>query len=287
MDQNTDYTNLKPGTQSVPIVAIGGSAGGQQAMSDLLSHIPPSTGFAYVYIQHHSPDYNSKLDIILSAKTSMRVLKAAHLMPVQADEVYVIPPDADMEVIDGVLVLIPRKPGAKKHHPVDQLFISLAERQKDGAIGIVLSGMANDGTLGLKAIKMAGGITIAQDESAAFKSMPQSAVSEGVVNMVLSPKEIAIEIVRLSKRADILRLTAETTESNEEDAADEDLKKILLFVKSLIGVDFMQYKKSTIKRRIIRRMLSYKLEAFSDYLAYIKLHPAEVNTLYADLLIKD
>ena len=89
-------------------------------MSELLSHVPPSTGLAYVYIQHLSPGYNSQLDIILSAKTSMLVLKAAHLMPVQTDEVYVIPPGADMEVVDGVLVLIPRESGTKKHHPIDQ-----------------------------------------------------------------------------------------------------------------------------------------------------------------------
>jgi len=254
-------------------------------MSELLSHVPPSTGLAYVYIQHLSPGYNSQLDIILSAKTSMLVLKAAHLMPVQTDEVYVIPPGADMEVVDGVLVLIPRKLGSKIHRPIDQFFKSLAERQKVGAIGIVLSGMASDGTLGLKAIKMAGGITIAQDESAAFKSMPQSAVSEGVVDMVLSPKEIALELVRLSKRANTLGLIAEAAESDEEDTADEDLKQILLFVKSSVGVDFTQYKKSTIRRRIIRRMLLYKLEALGDYLSYVKQHAMEANTLYADLLI--
>lgn len=284
-DSNTHYTNLQPDKPPVPIVAVGGSAGGQVAMSELLKNLSPDTGLAYVYIQHLSPDYDSKLDDILSTDTTMPVLEAAHLMHVEADHVYVIPPNKDMEVVDGVLVLMPRKPRPKLHHPIDQFFTSLAERQKDGAIGIVLSGMASDGTLGLKAIKVAGGVTFAQDETATYQSMPQSAVAEGVVDMVLSPKEIAVELLRLSKHADIFRLTSETAEASQDDSEKEDFKKILLFVKSAVGVDFTQYKKTTIKRRIVRRMLLYKLEALKDYLKYLKQHPSEAAVLYADLLI--
>lgn len=285
MEQNTGYTNLQPGIRPVPIVAIGGSAGGQQAISEFLNHLPGDTGLAYVYIQHLSPEYESRLAVILAAHTPMRVVEAAHAMHIEPDHLYVIPPGADMEVVDGVLVLIPRKSDSKLHRTVDQFFMSLAERQKDGAIGIVLSGMASDGTLGLKAIKVAGGITIAQDESATFQSMPQSAVSEGVVDMVLSPKEMANEVARLSKQADIFRLTGETAEQSEEMTDAEDLTKVLLFVKSSVGVDFTHYKTSTIKRRIIRRMLLYKLQTLSDYLSYMKQHPSEASTLYADLLI--
>jgi two-component system CheB/CheR fusion protein len=284
-DSNTHYTNLEPDKLPVPIVAVGGSAGGQQAMSEFLINLAPDTGLAYVYIQHLSPDYDSKLDFIFAAKTAMPVLEAAHLMHVRPDHVYIIPPNKDMEVIDGVLVLMPRNPKPKLHHPIDQFFTSLAQRQKDGAIGIVLSGMASDGTMGLRAIKVAGGITFAQDESASFQSMPQSAVGEGVVDMVLSPKQIAQEVVRLSKQADIFKLTSETAESDQDDTDKEDFRKILLFVKSAAGVDFTHYKKTTIKRRIIRRMLLYKLETLTDYLAYLKQHPSEASVLYADLLI--
>jgi two-component system CheB/CheR fusion protein len=282
---NTQYTDLQPKTQPVPIVAVGGSAGGQQAMSELLGHLSADTGLAYVYIQHLSPDFDSKLDFILSSKTAMPVTEAVHLMQVRPDHVYVIPPNKDMEVIDGVLVLMPRKSRPKLHHPIDQFFASLAERQKDGAIGIVLSGMASDGTLGLKAIKVAGGITFAQDESAAFQSMPQSAISEGVVDMVLPPKEIALELLRLSKNRDIFRLSAESDEIIDEESEDEDFKKILLFVKAAMGVDFTNYKKTTIKRRIVRRMLLYKLETLKDYFSYLKQHPSEASILYSDLLI--
>jgi len=283
--ENTQYSNLNPGNKPVPIVAIGGSAGGQQAVSELLTHLPGDTGLAYVYIQHLSPDYDSKLDFILSAKTAMPVLEGAHLMPVQPDHLYVTPPGKTMEVVDGVLILSPLKPKPEPNMSVDQFFISLAERQKDGAIGIVLSGMASDGTLGLKAIKVAGGITIAQDETAGFHSMPQSAIAEGVVDMVLSPKEIAQELLRFSNHADVFKLTTETDESGPDQSDVQDLNKILLYVKSATGVDFIHYKKTTIRRRIIRRMLLYKLETLADYINYLKKNPAEAGILYNDLLI--
>jgi two-component system CheB/CheR fusion protein len=282
---NTNYTNLEPDSKPVPVVAIGGSAGGQQAVTELLQNLEEDTGLAYVYIQHLAPEYDSQLVAILSAATKMTVLEAAPLMQVNPNHVYIIPPNKDMEIVDGVLVLLPRKPKPQIHLPIDQFFVSLAERQKDGAIGIVLSGMASDGTLGLKAIKVAGGITFAQDESAGYPSMPQSAISEGVVDMVLSPKEIALELVRLSKHADIFQLTSETHDSKDEDSSDHDLQKILYFVKSSTGMDFAHYKKSTIRRRIIRRMLLYKLDTLKDYMLYLKQHPSEAATLYSDLLI--
>jgi two-component system CheB/CheR fusion protein len=284
-EDNTEYKNLTPGSRPVPVVAIGGSAGGQRAVTDLLKNLPTGTGLAYVYIQHLSPEYDSRLVAILSTVSSMPVLEAAPLMHVNPDHLYVIPPNKDMEIVDGVLVLTPRKPRPHLHLPIDQFFISLSERQKDGAIGIVLSGMASDGTLGLKAIKVAGGITFAQDESAEFPGMPQSAISEGVVDMVLNPKDIAIELIRLSKHADIFQLTSETEDSEEDDSSDKDLMSILTFVKSSVGMDFRHYKKSTIRRRIIRRMLLYKLDTLKDYVLYLKQHPAEATVLYSDLLI--
>jgi two-component system CheB/CheR fusion protein len=284
-EENTNYTDLKPDHLPVPVVAIGGSAGGQQAVTELLQHLPANTGLAYVYIQHLAPDYESRLDAILATATAMTVLEAAPLMPLRPDHLYIIPPNKDMEVVDGVLVLTPRKPRPHIHMPIDQFFISLAERQKDGAIGVVLSGMAHDGTMGLRAIKVAGGVTFAQDESAAYHAMPQSAISDGVVDMVLSPKEIALEIARLSKHADVFQLTHETVESAQDDMADKDLDKVLSFVKSAVGVDFGRYKKTTIRRRIIRRMLLYKLETLQEYIVYLKQHPPEATTLYNDLLI--
>jgi two-component system CheB/CheR fusion protein len=283
--ENTEYTNLEPGKKPVPIVAIGGSAGGQQAMSELLSFLPADTGLAYVYIQHLSPDYDSKLDSILATKTAMPVMEATHLMPVEPNKLYVIPPDKTMEVVDGVLVLTPRKPKPAPHWPIDEFFASLAARQKDGAIGIVLSGMASDGTLGLKAIKVAGGITFAQGSTAAFQGMPQSAITEGVVDMVLSPKEIADELSRLSNHSEVFRLTSESSQGVQNDEDNENLIEVLAFVNAATGVDFTHYKKTTIRRRIIRRMLIYKIETLADYVEHLKKNPSEAGILFNDLLI--
>lgn len=269
----------------IPIVAIGASAGGLDAVTQILESLSPTTGMAYVYIQHLSPTYESHLKDIISRLTTMIVHEASHEMKIEANHVYIIPPDMDMEIFEGALTLVQRKPRPFVHLPIDKFFISLADRQKDGAIGIILSGMANDGTLGLKAIKVAGGITIAQDESAKHQSMPKSAIAEGVVDLVLSPLEIARELERLSGQTEVFKLTAVQEEDLEEEGNDEDLKKILLLVKRAVGVDFDHYKMSTIRRRIVRRMLLYKLETLNDYSVYLKQHPSEASTLYNDLLI--
>src|SRR6266700_441469 len=141
--------------------------------------------------------------------------------------------------------------------PVDRFFISLAEKQREGTIGIVLSGNANDGTLGLRSIKRAGGLTFAQDETAKFQSMPRSAIAEGVVDMVLSPAEIARELERLSKRKEVFKqIIAE--EEEDDGLADEEVSNILYLLKKSTGVDFSHYKSKTIRRRIVRRMLLHK-----------------------------
>ena len=286
----TQYRDLTPGHKPVPVVAIGASAGGIQAANELFGYLPADTGLAFVFILHLSPTYDSQLDHIIASATTMQVLEARHLMPVEADKVYIIPPDKDMEIIDGVLALMPRKPKPQIHLPIDQFFTSLADRQRDGAIGILLSGMGSDGTLGLRAIKVAGGVTFAQDSSAEHGRMPQSAIQEGVVDMVLSIKEIATELTRLSRIADIFQLTRQTAEvedgSPQKDLENnKDLDLILSMVKTAVGVDFSHYKKTTISRRVIRRMLLYKLDTLSQYIAYLIDNPSETSLLFADLLI--
>jgi two-component system CheB/CheR fusion protein len=290
---------------AVPVVAIGASAGGLEAFSDLLKALSPTTGLAYVYIQHLNPDHESQLSSILSRTTQMPVLEAEHLIRVESNHVYIIPPDKNMEVVDGVLTLMPRRPKLEQgtettglpavHLPVDQFFVSLAERQKDGAVAIVLSGMAQDGTLGLKAIKVAGGITFAQDASAKYQSMPQSAITEGVVDLVLSPAQMAAELERLSQQSILFQRTALAALAMTADSDalpvdalgvdDEDLRTIIQFLRNAIGVDFSQYKMTTIRRRIIRRMLLYKLDTLKAYAQHLERHPAEVSLLYNDLLI--
>lgn len=271
--------------KSVPVVAIGASAGGLEAVTQIFENLSANTGMAYVYIQHLSPTAESKLSEILSRVTEMSVFTAEHGMEMEGNCVYVIPHDKDMELTENRLELIDRQPKPASHMPIDKFFISLANREKESAIGIVLSGMAQDGTLGLKAIKVAGGITFAQDETAKHLSMPRSAISEGVVDMVLSPIEIAKELERLGNQSVILNSTSLDNEEEELGVVEEDLKNILLILKRAVGVDFDHYKMSTIRRRITRRMLLYKMDTLRDYVIYLQQYPSEAENLYNDLLI--
>ena len=277
--------NLQPNGASIPIVAIGASAGGLEAISQILENLSPATGLAFVYIQHISPTHNSQLSSILGRVTKMPVVEAGDLQKVLADHVYIIPPNKDMEIVDGFLTLIPRKPKPSIDMPIDKFFMSLAERQKAGAIGVVLSGLAHDGTLGLKAIKVAGGITIVQDETAKYQSMPKSAIAEGIVDLILSPQQIAKELERLSKQPELLYFNDSFTDQEENDTSDEDLKNILGYLNKTLEVDFSNYKITTIRRRIIRRMLLYKLENLQEYFEYLRKQHAEADILYNDLLI--
>ena len=271
-------------SKSYPIVGIGASAGGLEAVSELLTNLSPDTGMAYVYIQHLDPTHKSMLSDILQRTTKMKVLEARNLLKIQPNHVFIIPPNKDMAIIDGVLTLNPRQPKPSIHMSVDKFFASLADKQKEGSIGIVLSGNAHDGTFGLKAIKLAGGLTFAQDETAKFQSMPKSAIAEGVVDMVLSPKEIAKELERISRHPAVNGKEKEKPEDDIDDA-DKDLASIIQLLKKATGVDFSHYKMSTVKRRIIRRMLLYKRETLEEYYKYLKQHTNEIGVLYQDMLI--
>lgn len=178
------------------IVAIGASAGGIEAILEILRHLPANTGMAFIYIQHLDPDRKSLLTTILGNVTKMKVIEAANRMKILPDHVYIIPPDRDLSISDDHLLLNNRQPRGILHLPIDQFFVSLAKKQKEDAIAVLLSGTAHDGTFGLKTVKMAGGITIAQDASAKFPGMPESAIREGVVDLVLSPVDIARELER-------------------------------------------------------------------------------------------
>ncbi len=280
--------NSKHKSKPYPIVAIGASAGGLEAVTELLQNLSPDTGMAYVYIQHLDPTHKSILSEILQRKTKMKVREARHLMHIEPNHVFVIPPNKDMAIIDGVVTLNPRQAKPSIHMSVDKFFVSLAEKQKEGAIGIVLSGNANDGTYGLKSIKLAGGLTFAQDDTAKFGSMPKSAIAEGVVDMVLSPKEIAKELERISKHPAIpviIQEVPETIAETESQGDEESLAHIIGLIKKATSVDFSHYKITTIRRRILRRLLIYKLETLADYYKYLKQHTGEITILYQDILI--
>ena len=267
-----------------PVVAIGASAGGLEAMMELLENLPHNTGMAFIYVQHLSPDHKSLLTEILSKKTKMKVQEIDDMDKIKPDNVFVIPYNKGIEVTDGHIKLIPRSQKSAAIS-IDILFSSLAEAQKERVIGIVLSGSASDGTIGIKAIKHEGGLTFAQDDSAKFESMPHSAIAAGVVDFILSPKEIALELARLSKHP---LMKSNGVKNGEEDLIandNPDLKTILSQLHKVTGVDFSAYKMNTIKRRMIRRMLLYKITTLKEYAKLLTKKNEEIDILYQDLLI--
>lgn len=269
---------------SFPIVGIGASAGGLEATTQLLNDLPANLGMGYVLVQHLDPNHESILATLLSKTTTMPVTEAKDETLVKQNHVYVIPRNKDMTIRNGVLKLTTRGNGKKLHMPIDQFFRSLAYSQQDKAIGVILSGTAADGTLGLKAIKDDAGITFAQDESAKYQGMPKSAIASGCVDFVLSPAEIAKELTRMSHHPYIY--APQNLQDQEELPTDEDgLRKIFSLLYRRHNIDFRQYKQTTIKRRIRRRMLLHKLSTLKDYIEYLRNDSSEIDSLHDDLLI--
>ncbi|HEU5180339.1 MAG TPA: chemotaxis protein CheB [Candidatus Polarisedimenticolia bacterium] len=221
---------------SVPIVGVGASAGGMEAFASLLKALPEDTGLAFVYIQHLDPDHSSNLSEVLARSTSMRVVEARDGDAVGPNQVYIIPPDADLKIAGGLLRLEPRSLSRHGlHQPIDVFLRSLAEERRSAAIGVVLSGAGADGALGLKAIKAAGGITFAQDEvSAGHSGMPHSARQRGDVALNMKPEEIARELARIGRlpylsidareREDMLAIVEEQEASNELTSSSQELQ---------------------------------------------------------------
>ena len=270
--------------KSFPVVAIGASSGGVEAMIELLKALPNNTGMAYVYIQHLDPSHESRLVEIFQRQTEMPVKHAEDEMEVQVNHLHIILPNTELTVVDGHFKVVPR-PHGYAHLPINAFFLSLAEHYQDFAVGVVLSGADSDGTVGLKAIKSGGGLTFGQDESAKFQSMPRSAQAEGAVDLMLSPKEIAEELAKLGKQKELYYEALKELNEETISKSDEDLAGVLHLLHRSAGVDFNQYKMNTIKRRIIRRMMLFKLETLKDYAQYIRQNAGEVNLLYQDLLI--
>jgi two-component system, chemotaxis family, CheB/CheR fusion protein len=268
-----------------PVVGVGASAGGLEAFEALLRRLPPDTGMAMIFVQHLSPEHASNLTEILSRSTKMPVREAADGVRIERNHVYVIPPDRDLAVMHGELQLMRRPEASARHMPIDYLFRSLAEDQGSRTVGVVLSGTGSDGAAGVRAIKAAAGLTLAQDEeSARYSGMPHAAAATGRVDVVLPPAEIAQELVRIVQHPHLRR----PPEDREESAAlgtPEALKKIFVLVRQATGVDFSQYKQSTVERRIARRLILHKLDSPHDYLRYLQRTPAEVHALFDDMLI--
>ncbi|MDM3854567.1 MAG: chemotaxis protein CheB, partial [Aphanizomenon gracile PMC649.10] len=268
-----------------PIVGIGASAGGLEAFTQLLRHLPIDTGMGFVLIQHLSPNQKSMLSDILSRTTQMSVTEAQEGIKVQPNHVYVIPPNVTMTIAQGVLQLNPREKTRGLALTVDSFLLSLAEDLGSKAIGVVLSGGNEDGTRGLESIKGAGGITFAQAEEAGMVStMPNTAVASGYVDFILTPQQIAEKLANISSHPYITE--SEPVVTTEVIAEPTDpLSHIFQLLRAATGVDFTYYKHTTLKRRIQRRMMLYRLDKLEDYIYFLQTHPVEVNALYQDVLI--
>lgn len=269
---------------SFTVVAIGASAGGLEAITLLLQNLSPTTGMAFIYVQHLSPDHKSMLSTILSKTTQMQVQDIDNMEKLIPNNVYVIPYNKGIEVTDGHIKLIPRS-GRGSAISIDILFSSLAETHKKNVIGVVLSGSAHDGTIGLRDIKLAGGVTFAQDDSARFGSMPNSAIAEGVVDYIMSPAAIGIELTRMSQNPSVIRETTKKVFAIDFDTSNPDLKNIVQFLHHKKNVDFSHYKMNTITRRIQRRMLINKSKTLKQYSELLVGNAVELDLLYQDLLI--
>lgn len=270
--------------RSFPIVGIGASAGGLEAFSELLRALPADTGMAFVLIQHLDPTHPSRLDEALGRTTSMPVGEIVDGMKVEPDHVYVIPPNADLTLSNGKLSLLPpaREP-RKPHLPIDHFFRALAEACGHRAIGVVLSGTASDGTEGLKAIKAAGGVTLVQDPATArFDGMPRSAANAGVVDLVLPLDELAAELTRLGRHP---YLSGREHDPFAGRRGEDDLPDLFARLRAATGVDFGEYKTTTIKRRLARRLALHRLATLHEYVRFLAEHPEEATALCEDLLI--
>ncbi|HKW33929.1 MAG TPA: chemotaxis protein CheB [Candidatus Acidoferrum sp.] len=264
------------------IAAVGASAGGIEAFTELVSNLPIDTGMAFVLVQHLDPEHHSMLTELLSKKTAMRVKEVTNGMTVEPNHIYVIPPNATMSISNHNLQLAPRGDSRGAHMSIDHFMRALAEEQGTRAIGVILSGSGTDGTAGLAEIQAHGGVTFAQDmASAKYDAMPRSAIAAECVDQVLSPKAIARELARIARHPYIVR------DQSPELAPAENNGFSLVFqlLRKSTGVDFTHYRQTTIIRRIQRRMVVHKMEKIDEYVKYLQTNPVEIKALYQDMLI--
>ncbi|MGH9695023.1 MAG: chemotaxis protein CheB, partial [Bryobacteraceae bacterium] len=267
------------------VVGIGASAGGLEAYLELLRSLSPETGMAFVFVSHLSGEHKSQLVPILSRHTTMPVTEIADGMRCEPNHVYVLPPNARVRIDQGRLKLEPRPARERIPRPIDDFFRSLAADQKNHAVGVVLSGADSDGALGLKAIKGEGGIAMVQSpESARFPDMPLSGIAEDHVDLVLPPGRIGIELAHLAEqfaRPELKPLEEGSIPQDDE----QQFARILAILRSVSGIDFRNYKPTTLRRRLARRMMLKHVDSMPEYIRHMQARPEEARELQEDVLI--
>lgn len=275
------------GDASFPVVGIGASAGGLEALKQLFGQLPAESGIAFVVVQHLDPERPSMLTRVLEGVTGIPVVEAESGMSVQPNRAHVIPSGSDIAIEHGLLRLVPRRLTGRLHLPIDSFFRSLAEDRRNRAIGVVLSGSGADGTEGLRAIKADGGIAMAQEpDSAQFRSMPESAIGAGVVDFRGTPEQIAGELERLSRHPYVVVPGRSEGEPKEPSPNQEkSLDSLFALVRQHAGIDFGGYKRTTVLRRIERRMALRRVGGLDEYAALLHDDPDEARALAQDMLI--
>ncbi len=271
-----------PIAYSFPIVGIGASAGGLEALEQFLRHIPVDSGMAFVIVQHLDPTHKGVMPELLQRCTPMRVAQIKDQTPVQPNHVYVIAPNKDLSLLRGILHLFDPVTARGLRLPIDFFFRSLAEDQRERSIGIILSGMGSDGTLGLRAIKEAAGIALAQEPaSAKFDAMPRNAIDARLVDIVAPAGELYSRLVTYLGRVPVSEPTHLTPTVRDQSSLD----KVVILLRTRTGHDFSLYKKSTLYRRIERRMGLQQIDRIAQYVHYLQENPQEQDLLFKELLI--
>jgi two-component system CheB/CheR fusion protein len=269
------------GKDRFPIVGIGASAGGLEALEKFLSRVPEKSGMAFVIIQHLDPTHRGIMPEILQRSTTMRVTQTKNRMKVQPDWVYVIPPNKDMSILHGALNLLDPLAPRGLRLPIDYFFRSLAEDRQEQSIGVILSGMGTDGTMGLRAIKEKAGIALVQEPaSAKFDSMPRSAIDAGLADIVAPAEELPEKIIGYLRYSPLNR-----PDLPMETGARSSIEKVFILIRAHTGHDFSLYKKNTVYRRIERRMGIHQIGKIASYVRYLQENPQELDLLFKELLI--
>ncbi|MCF7794429.1 MAG: hypothetical protein K9N09_10745 [Candidatus Cloacimonetes bacterium] len=272
----------KANKEKFPIVGIGASAGGLEALERFFENMPSDAGIAFVVIQHLDPKHKSIMASLLEKYTKMKIFEVKDGMPVKKNSIYLTPPNKNIEIMNGVFYLLELDKTKVVNLPINHFFKSLSNEQAEKAICIILSGTGSDGTQSLKTIKAAGGMIMVQEEKQAkYDGMPHNAIETGLVDYVLPVEKMPEILLKYIKHPILIK----QSKQDYKQQFDKHLNKIFAIIRAQTGHDFSNYKKNTIQRRIERRLAVHQIERISDYLQYLQQTPAEVDILMKEMLI--
>jgi two-component system CheB/CheR fusion protein len=272
-----------PLPRGLTVAAIGASAGGLEALTQMIDSLPADPGLVIVILQHMAADHESALPHLLAVHTRLPVVQVTHGVQMRVNHIYVVPPNVQMTMSGDRLLLASRPADRSRHTPIDTFFSSVADAAGNRAIAVVLSGTASDGALGIRDVKAAGGITIAQQpDTAKYDSMPRAALASGFIDLVLEPAAIGRELGAIAQQPYVRRRPAHSGDQ----IGEAQLEEVFELLRPMSGVDFRHYKQPTIRRRLLRRMALHRSDSIESYIKLLRQDPHELRGLFQDLLIQ-